>query len=153
MVRRVWIVSALLLLAGAASGEETHKLGVTAGFPMMAALAYQYSPMDYITLEVFVGTLIFNVTDGARLILAAGGNGFRPRVFAGFATVNQLYADYEDNPQGSTTYLWPGAGLEYNFPCGVKVFADIGYLQGGDRDKGLGYPPGAAFSGGLLFPL
>jgi len=147
------LLAVLILLTATAPGEETHKLGITAGYPMMGALAYQYSPMDYITLEVFVGTLIFNVTDGARLILAAGGNGFRPRVFAGFATVNQLYADYESNPKGSTTYLWPGVGLEYNFSSGVKIFADVGYLQGGDRDKGLGYPPSAALSGGLLFPL
>ena len=62
------------------------------------------------------------------------------------------YAEHEDSPKGTTGYLWTGAGLTWAF-SDFRVYGEIGYLGGGDKNKGLGYSAGVVFAGGVLFDL
>lgn len=143
----------LLTVFSSALGRVPHRLGITAGFPQMGAVAYQYTPVDHLTLEAYLGTLVINFTGGGRLILSRTEPGFSPRAFTGIAVVDQWYGDNPDSPTGTAGYLWYGVGLGYNFPCGPTVFADLGWIRGGNPDKGLGYEGDMAISGGLLFGI
>ena len=146
----------LLVLCLSFSNAETsvtHNLGASAGFPQMLALTYQANVSGLLTLEVYAGSLaLLNSTAGGRLIVASTSNGFKPRCFIGFSVVDQYYAEY-DNPQGTEFYVWTGTGLGYAFPRGIRIFADLGYISDGARDRGLGYSTGLSLSGGVLFRL
>jgi len=147
----------LLVLCLSFSNAETsvtHNLGASGGFPQMLALTYQANVSGLLTVEVYAGSLaLLNSTAGGRLIVASTSNGFKPRCFIGLSMVNQYYAEYSDSPEGTEFYVWTGTGLGYAFPCGIRIFADLGYISDGARDRGLGYSTGLSLSGGVLFRL
>jgi len=130
-----------------------HRLGAAGGFPQMAAVAYQYTPFRCTTLEAYAGTLVFNGTVGGRLILSRTGNGLSPRAFTGICIFDQWYGSSGGDPTGTTSYLWTGAGMGWNFQGGQAFYADVGWLTGGDDGKGLGSDYSLAICGGLLFPI
>ncbi len=143
----------LFLIACVSTGKTTNRLGITGGFPQTAAVAYQYTPFDYTTVEVFAGTLVLCGSAGGRLILSCTDEGFSPRVFAGISVVDAWYGDNSESPMGTASYLWTGVGLGWNFPGGFAIFGDLGRLSGGDPDKGFGYDNSMAISGGLFFSI
>lgn len=137
-----------------AESSVTHNLGASAGFPQMIALTYQATVSGYLSAEVYAGSLaLLNGTAGARLIVGSTSHGIKPRCFIGLSVVDKYYAEYLDSPRGTEFYFWTGAGLVYTFPSGFRIFADLGYIGDGARDKGLGYSTGMSISGGVLFRL
>ena len=144
----------VLFLLTPLSGEVTHNLGVTGGFPQMVALTYQAEVAPYLALEGYAGSLaLLNTTLGARAVLTPTGSGVKPRGFAGVCLVDQYYTSKYGDPSGTETYFWAGAGLGFEFPCGFQLFGDLVYIGEGDFDKGLGYSKALTFSAGLLFRL
>ncbi len=145
--------SVILLVSTASQAFPAHRLGAAWGFPQMVAVAYQYTPFQCTTLEAYAGTLVFNGTVGGRLILSRTGDGLSPRAFTGICIFDQWYGSNGDDPTGTTSYLWTGAGIGWNFQGGQTFYADVGWLTGGDDDKGLGSDYSLAICGGLLFPI
>ncbi|MCK5130853.1 MAG: hypothetical protein KAR40_01710 [Candidatus Sabulitectum sp.] len=134
----------------ASDGGITHRLGVSGGFPQLVAITYQVTTSRHLSFEACAGCIPFYYTTAAfRIIAGDSSNGFHPRYFAGTAIVDDVYSA---DPNAVTSYLWAGAGLGYAFDR-FRLFADLGYIGGGDRDKGLGYSTGLALNGGFLFDL
>lgn len=71
------------------------------------------------------------------------------RVVRCIAVVDDLY--FAD-PDAVTSYLRAGAGVAYAFDK-IGLFADMGYIGGGGKDKGLAYSTGTALNDGFLFNL
>ena len=157
MTSRIPVMAAMTLLcasAPAVNAEVTHNLGLSGGFPQMIAITYQAELTDYFALESYVGSLAFlNTTAGIRGILGSTGSGIKPRCFAGMCLVDQYYGDNSDDPHGTETYPWIGAGLALEFDSGFGLFGDLVYIGDGDLDRGLGSSTGLTFSGGILFRL
>jgi len=149
----VMILFLLFLSAAGATGSNggvTHRLGVSGGFPQMAALTYQVTTSRIVSMEGCIGSIPYYYnTAGFRMIIGGTSNGFKPRGFMGIALVDDVYSG---NSDASTCYLWTGAGLGYAFD-NFRLFLDLGYIGPGERDKGLGYSTGVALNGGFLFDL
>lgn len=148
-------IAVLLLVLNAQSirasdTDVTHRLGVSGGFPQLIALTYQATISRHFSLETCLGCIPYYYnTAGFRIIAGDSSNGFKPRYFIGLSVVDHSYSA---NPDAVTSYLWTGAGMGYAFNS-FRLFVDLGYIGGGDRDKGLGYSTGLALNGGLLFDL
>ena len=147
MKARVTILLPLILSAAGANGSDsgvTHRLGASGGFPQLVALTYQVTTPGPFSFEACAGCIPFYYnTAGFHIIGSDSSNGCHPRYFAGIAVVDDLYSD---DPNAVTSDLWTGAGVGYAF-VRVRLFADLGYIGGGDKDKGLGYSTGIALNG------
>ncbi len=149
----VTILFLVILSSAGASGSDggvTHRLGASGGFPQLVAITYQVTTSKHLSFEACAGCIPFYYNTAAfRVITGDSSNGFHPRYFAGIAVVDHVYSA---DPNAVTSYLWAGAGVGYAFD-NFRLFADLGYIGGGDRDKGLGYSTGIALNGGFLFDL
>ena len=143
----------LFFVAGVSIASKTgvtHRLGASGGFPQLVALTWQVTPSKFVSLEGCIGSLPFYYnTAGFRMIIGDTSRGLKPRGFVGIAVVDHVYSA---NSDATASYLWTGAGLGYAFDH-FRLFLDLGYFGGGDKDKGLGYSTGMALNCGFLFDL
>lgn len=147
------VCALLLAIVTGSQARVAFRLGAEGGFPQMAAVACQYTPWECTTFEAFAGSFFINGTLGARLIVSRTSTGFSPRAFVGGCLVDAWYGNKPEDPMGTSGYLWTGAGIGWNFPCGASLFGDLGWLNGGDEFRGFGSKNSMAISGGILFPL
>jgi hypothetical protein len=136
-----------------ASTSRRNAIGACAGAPQTLAITYERQLAHKLSVRVHAGSVYFFSSAGARLQWGSSGTGFKPYLFAGIAAVHAVPED-DDNPDGTTSYLWFGPGVNLN-AGDVTFFAEICALQGGNDDKGFGddwlfpFDP-LAFAGGIM---
>jgi hypothetical protein len=136
-----------------AAASKKNAIGACAGAPQTLAITYERQVAHKLGFRVHAGSVYFFSSAGARLQWGSRGAGLKPYLFAGITAVHAVPED-DDNPDGTTSYLWLGPGVSFNADR-LAIFAEICTLQGGNDDKGFGddwifpFDP-LAFSGGIM---
>lgn len=140
-VRRVAVFLFGLTLWGCDRCEAGFGWGAAAGYPHLLSVVVEVPSESTLRFQVALSPLLYTNSLTARFLLATGARSAALYVFGGSGLLNER--SDTGGAAGTTSFLWMGGGL--CLPTGsVRLFGEVGFIGGTDRDKGFTDSAGAS---------